>query len=91
MRFAPRYRHGAPWRKDALYYDAYCCETCYWDWGRGFENRHLFKHDCAQSNYDGLLKKYWKTSKIDYFAEYPEDQTDITLNEYVEQMNERTI
>lgn len=58
-------------RKDAVYYRDWCCKGCYFDWGRGFEGRHLYKHNCAQSNYEGLLKKYW-TDPDDY--RYEEDQ-----------------
>lgn len=46
-------------RKGMVYYQDYCCRSCYFDWGRGFELRHLYKHNSAESNYDGLLKKYW--------------------------------
>lgn len=55
-------------RKNGLYYNSYCCKSCYFDWGRWFEKKHMYKHDSAQSNYDGLLKKYW-TSPNDFREE----------------------
>lgn len=55
-------------RDNALYYKDYCCRGCYFDWGRWFEKRHMYQHDCAESNYDGLLKKYW-VSPSDYREE----------------------
>jgi hypothetical protein len=54
-------------RKSALYYSKWCCKQCYFQWGRYWEMKHLYKHDCAQDNYDGKLKKYWKDlSKVDF-------------------------
>jgi len=50
-------------RKKALYYRDYCCKQCYFDWGRWFAKHHMYLHDCAESNYQGLLKKYWKDAK----------------------------
>lgn len=69
MRYAPKVRGRAPYRKDATHYEDFCCKTCYWDWGVGFDRKHLYKHECTESNYLGLLKKYWKTSIVDYFAD----------------------
>jgi hypothetical protein len=66
LRHIPRWRHSAPYRKDAIYYENYCCEQCYWHWGWAFESRHAYKTDCRESNYLGLLKKYWKSSVVDY-------------------------
>ena len=54
-------------RNNALYYKDYCCKGCYFDWGRWFEKKHMYRHDAAQSNYEGLLKKYWV---------YPQDYYD---------------
>ncbi len=71
LKFVPRLINyedtldGLP-RKNALYYCAWCCKQCYFEWGRYWEMKHLYKHDCAQDNYDGKLKKYWKDlSKVD--------------------------
>lgn len=62
MRYATRYRgYIATYRKDATYFEDWCCQSCYWDWGHG---RKLYKHGCPESNYFGLLKKYWKSSAI---------------------------
>lgn len=53
-------------RKDAVYFRDWCCKECYFQWGRYWELKHLYKHDYAQDNYDGKLKKYWKDlSKVD--------------------------
>jgi len=68
LRHCPRWLNNAPRRKDGLYFEDWCCEQCYWDWGWSFEGRHCYKTDCRESNYKGLLKKYWKSSDIDYFA-----------------------
>lgn len=69
MRYAPRRlgKQARP-RPDGLYYEDFCCSGCFWDWGVGFARAHLYKHDCTESNYRGLLKKYWKPS-YDYFAD----------------------
>jgi hypothetical protein len=72
LRHAPRMRNGASGRKDGIYFEDYCCPTCYWDWGWAFAGRNKYKTDCTESNYLGLLKKYWKTSQHDYFKEYDE-------------------
>lgn len=72
MRYAPKWRHGAPYRKDAVYYEDSCCKGCYWDWGHSFTQRHRYKHGCIYSNYMGLLKKYWVSSIVDY--DYGEDE-----------------
>jgi len=53
-------------QKRAVYYHWYCCEQCYFDWGRYFEKAHLYKHHCSESNFKGLLKKYWKPDGPDY-------------------------
>ena len=74
MKYAPRYRGNGPNRKNVLYYEDSCCRGCYWDWGHAFMQRHLYKHDCTESNYLGLLKKYWKTSQPDYFAEFKDTE-----------------
>lgn len=67
LRYTPKPRNGAPRRKDGIYYEDYCCSTCFWDWGwtwaDGFGN---FSHNCTQDNYKGKLKKYWQPSKIDF-------------------------
>ncbi len=47
-------------RKNATYFSDWCCSQCYWDWGRGWDGHYKYRHNCAKSNYDGLLKKYWK-------------------------------
>ena len=71
LKYAPRhvsevqYMNSRRPRKDAVYYRDWCCKMCYFNFGRGFVGRHLYKHDSAQSNYEGLLKKYW-TSPKDY-------------------------
>lgn len=74
MRYAPRFLGTAPYRKDGTFFEDYCCNTCYWDWGHGFANQHRYKHSCTQSNYFGLLKKYWVSSAIDY--SYDEDESE---------------
>lgn len=60
-------------RKHAIYYQDYCCRMCYFDWGRGFEVRHQYKHNSAESNYDGILKKYWTSPEYGWVDEdvYP--------------------
>lgn len=73
MRYAPKWRGTAPGRKDGLYYEDFCCKGCFWDWGFGFAAQHLYKTECTESNYLGHLKKNWKTSRIDYFADMEED------------------
>lgn len=72
MRYAPRWRGGAPGRKDGLYYEDFCCQGCFWDWGHAFAAQHMYKHDSTESNYLGYLKKNWKSSRIDYFADTEE-------------------
>jgi hypothetical protein len=66
LKHIPRYSHHEVTsdgrfrpRKNVLYYQDFCCKGCYFDWGRGFISKHLYKHNCAESNYDGLLKQYW--------------------------------
>ncbi len=54
-------------RKTAIYYPDWCCQNCYFDWGRWFEKRTMYKHNSAYANYKGLLKKYWKN--YDYAKE----------------------
>lgn len=46
-------------RKAAVYTSDWCCPTCWFDWGRYYEKRMLYKHQFAYANYHGLLKKYW--------------------------------
>jgi hypothetical protein len=68
LKHAPRW-HGkatTPARKEGIYFENYCCAECYWKWGWSFENRHCYKTDCKESNYKGLLKKYWKSSDYEY-------------------------
>lgn len=57
LKYAPRF--GDNQRSGVIYYKDYCCKGCYFDWGRWFEKRHMYQHDAAQSNYEGILKKYW--------------------------------
>jgi hypothetical protein len=56
-------------RRNAVYFQDYCCRSCYFDWGRGFEQRSMYKHNSAESNYDGLLKKYWKSPEYEIYDE----------------------
>lgn len=61
MRFVPRYKSDqASRRPEGVYYNDWCCSTCYWDWGRSWEGKHGYNHKCAHSNFQGLLKKHWK-------------------------------
>ena len=73
MRYAPRYRRSAPYRKDGMFYEDYCCQSCFWDWGVGFGAQPLHNHDSGESNYNGALKKYWRSSYIDYFKDVEDD------------------
>ena len=68
LRHAPKWHNeaGLRSRKDGIYYENYCCRDCYWSWGWSFENRHCYKTDCRESNYRGLLKKYWRSSEHQY-------------------------
>lgn len=79
MRYAPKWHNKATpiARRDGVYYEDYCCRGCFWDWGIGFAELHLYKHDCNESNYLGKLKKYWKTSAIDYFSELDDNKEDV--------------
>lgn len=61
-------------RDKALYYKDYCCKDCYFDWGRWFEKRHMYKHEAARSNYEGLLKKYWVP--VDYYKDIDDEYTE---------------
>ena len=70
MKYAPRRRGDNTSRSDAVYYEDWCCRQCYFDWGHGFEKRHLFNHPYTESNYLGLLKKYWKTFVVYYADDY---------------------
>lgn len=72
LKYAPRY--GESQRKSGLYYKNYCCKDCYFDWGRWFEQQHMYQHDAAQSNYDGLLKKYWKPVEYKVYDGNLDDQ-----------------
>jgi hypothetical protein len=64
LRFIPRllnevqYLDARP-RKNAVYFRDFCCDMCYFDWGRWFAKQHMYKHDSAFHNYHGILKKYW--------------------------------
>jgi hypothetical protein len=49
-------------RKAATYYCDWCCRECFFDWAVGFHKQYQYKHTCCGSNYDGLLKKYWRES-----------------------------
>lgn len=71
MRYAPMYLGKiATGRKDGVYYEDYCCKECFWDWGVGFSGKRFrYKHEYTESNNKGILKKYWKSSYIDHFAE----------------------
>lgn len=64
LKYIPRYNPNNDFvpRKDHLYYNQYCCRGCYFGWGRLFEKKHLYKHESAESNYDGIRKEYW----VDY-------------------------
>lgn len=53
-------------RKNAVYFRYYCCQGCYFDWGRWFEKRYMYKHEFGYANYMGILKKYWDNYKVDY-------------------------
>ena len=53
-------------RKNALYFHYWCCKECYFDWGRWFEKKHMYKHEFGYANYMGLLKKYWKNYEVNY-------------------------
>mgnify|MGYP000196810935 CR=1 FL=1 len=70
MKYAPMHRGLNTQRKGAIYYTDWCCRECYFDWGHGWERRQMYTHDCTESNYLGLLKKYWKSSKPDYFGDF---------------------
>lgn len=76
MKYAPRLRGNGPYRKNTIYYDDSCCRSCYWDWGHAFENRQMYKHDCTESNYLGLLKKYWRTSVVTQYEQYAKELYD---------------
>ena len=52
-------------RNDATYFSDYCCQGCYFDWGRFFDKQFMYQHNCAKDNYSGKLKKYW-VSPDDY-------------------------
>lgn len=81
MQYAPRHRGDAPYRATGMFYENYCCKDCFWHWGTGFGGRPLHKHDCGESNYNGALKKYWKTSSINYFEEFENDTINSTPTE----------
>jgi hypothetical protein len=55
LKYLPRYNQGG----ENLYAN-HCCKSCYFGYGRFFTSKHLYNHDAAEDNYDGLLKKYWK-------------------------------
>jgi len=55
LKYSPRYNQGG----ENLYAN-HCCKSCYFGYGRFFSSKHLYNHDAAEDNYDGLLKKYWK-------------------------------
>lgn len=82
MRYAPKWLGSTVGRKDGIYYNDYCCKTCFWDWGFGFANQHLYKTDCTESNYLGYLKKNWVSSRYDY------SQTDEEYLEYERSKNQ---
>lgn len=52
-------------RNRATYFSDFCCTGCYFDWGRWYDKKFLYRHDCAKSNYDGKLKKYWVSDRIE--------------------------
>jgi hypothetical protein len=55
LKYLPRYNQGG----ENLFANN-CCKSCYFGYGRFFSSKHLYNHDAAEDNYDGLLKKYWK-------------------------------
>lgn len=55
LKYLPRYNQGG----EGLY-AGHCCKSCYFGYGRFFSSKHLYKHEAAENNYDGILKKYWK-------------------------------
>lgn len=71
MKYAPMYKSVENTSRTRLYFNNYCCRSCFFDWGIGitylFEGRSrlCYKHEFTESNYKGLLKKHWKTSRID--------------------------
>lgn len=47
-------------RETATYFSDYCCQQCYFDWGRFFDRKFRYQHNSAKSNSAGILKQYWK-------------------------------
>ena len=66
--YAPKW-HGTATsrgRKEGLYYEDYCCQSCFWYWGVGFAQAFMYNHEYTESNYRGALKKYWQSSWRNY-------------------------
>lgn len=57
-------------RKNAIYFTDWCCKGCYYGWGQGAKH----KHNCSESNNEGILKKYWKEYNLS-------DEDDLETNE----------
>jgi hypothetical protein len=55
LKYLPRYNQGGN-----NLFAGHCCRGCYFGYGRFFSLQHLYKHEAAEDNYDGKLKKYWR-------------------------------